>query len=83
MLPREPRNIRAGDANIGKFAVVEIGKLPHRRAVSLPSVKIVDEGYKHFWFLPRRRRNVGTDIVADIALQNWICCSAAKTGLHV
>ena len=44
VLPSEPWNVRTGNADIGQFALVEVGQFPHRGAVTLPGVQVVDDG---------------------------------------
>src|SRR6202035_2370584 len=77
-LPREPGDVRTGNADIGQFAVVEVRKFPHRSAIALPGVEEVDYRQKHFGilssFVVESQLHIGTVCCAA----KWNCCSAAK-----
>ena len=47
VLPSEPLDLRAVNADIGQFPVAEIRKLPHGVSVTLPSLEEADDGCKH------------------------------------
>ena len=57
-VPRDPRNVRSGDANIGQFAVSELVQLVEARIVAPPGLEEVEDCDQHDLCLsiPGRRR---------------------------
>jgi len=48
VLPSEPLNLRAIDADIGQIAVAEMRKLLDGLSVTLPSLEEADDGCEHW-----------------------------------
>jgi len=50
-VPRDPRDVRSGDADIGQFAVAELVELFQARVVAPPSAEEVDDCDQHGCYL--------------------------------
>ena len=50
-VPRDPRDVRSGDAQIGQFAVAELVKLFQARVVAPPGPEEVDDCGQHGCYL--------------------------------
>ena len=85
-VPRDPRNVRSGDANIGQFAVSELVQLVEARIVAPPGLEEVEDCDQHDLCLsiPGRRRVilVGAKIGFHAASQQSSCCDAAMSKMQ-
>src|SRR5215831_10525282 len=60
-VPRDPRDVRSGDADIGQFAVAELVELFQARVVAPPGAEEVDDCDQHGCYLsPGRRRAISS-----------------------
>src|SRR5262245_35996860 len=60
-VPRDPRDVRPGDPDVGQFAVAELGKLVQAGVVAPPGLQEVQDCDEHGWLPlidPARNRTV-------------------------
>src|SRR6516225_6808893 len=77
-VPRDPRDVRSGDADIGQFAVAELVELFQARVVAPPSAEEVDDCDQHCCYLsPGRGRAISSQHINRVP-----CCVASDTMLR-
>src|SRR5215510_8669214 len=85
-VPRDPRDVRSGDTNIGQFAVAELVELFQARVVAPPSAEEVDDCDQHARYLspgptPGNLKSPSQIRFHD-ALHQIPCCAAAMRNAH-
>jgi hypothetical protein len=77
LFPSDPRDVAAGDADIGELTVAEMGQFVHGNAIALPGLEEADDGQQHvlvpsFFPAPAQRLPPESElnIGIDGALQN-------------
>src|SRR5262245_47640250 len=87
-LPRDPRDVRPGDPDVGQFAVAELGKLVQAGVVAPPGLQEVQDCDEHGWLplidpargradeLPHRWGSMVRRSRRYVALQSCIECMA-------
>src|SRR6516162_8209081 len=81
-VPRDPRDVRSGDADIGQFAVAELVELFQARVVAPPSAEEVDDCDQHGCYLSPGSAP-GNLKSFHSALQQTSCCAAVMRNLHI